>query len=98
MIIVYSSKPQQTDAVTQTPLAHRSHTCMRALALGHDTSCLRNPSDTAMRRLAALGLLPLLISVLHDLMLKQVHALHTCMQNVGHISMPSHLSEGVISH
>ena len=36
MIIVYCSKPQQTDAVTPTPLAHRSHTCMRALALGHD--------------------------------------------------------------
>ena len=38
MIIVYCSKPQQTDAVTPTPLTHRSHTCMRALALGHDTS------------------------------------------------------------
>ena len=37
MIIIYCSKPQQTDAVTPTPLAHRSHTCMRALALGHDT-------------------------------------------------------------
>ena len=37
MIIVYCSKPQQTDAVTPTPLTHRSHTCMRALALGHDT-------------------------------------------------------------
>ena len=37
MIIVYCSKPQQNDAVTPTPLAHRSHTCMRALALGHDT-------------------------------------------------------------
>ena len=38
MIIIYCSKPQQTDAVTQTPLAHRSHTCMRALALGHDNT------------------------------------------------------------
>ena len=37
MIIIYCSKPQQNDAVTPTPLAHRSHTCMRALALGHDT-------------------------------------------------------------
>ena len=37
MIIIYCSKPQQTDAVTPTPLAHRNHTCMRALALGHDT-------------------------------------------------------------
>ena len=37
MIIVYCSKPQQTDAVTPTPLVHRIHTCMRALALGHDT-------------------------------------------------------------
>ena len=36
MIIIYCSKPQQNDAVTPTPLAHRSHTCMRALALGHD--------------------------------------------------------------
>ena len=36
MIIVYCSKPQQTDAVTPTPLTHRNHTCMRALALGHD--------------------------------------------------------------
>ena len=36
MIIIYRSKPQQTDAVTPTPLAHRSHSCMRALALGHD--------------------------------------------------------------
>ena len=36
MIIVYCSKPQQNDAVTPTPLTHRSHTCMRALALGHD--------------------------------------------------------------
>ena len=38
MIIVYCSKPQQTDAVTPTPLTHRSHTCMRALALVHDNS------------------------------------------------------------
>ena len=37
MCIIYCSKPQQTDAVTPTPLAHRSHSCMRALALGHDT-------------------------------------------------------------
>ena len=37
MIIVYCSKPQQIDAVTPTPLTHRSHTCMRALALGHDS-------------------------------------------------------------
>ena len=37
MIIIYCSKTQQTDAVTPTPLAHRSHSCMRALALGHDT-------------------------------------------------------------
>ena len=37
MIIIYCSKPQQTDAVNPTPLAHRSHSCMRALALGHDT-------------------------------------------------------------
>ena len=36
MIIIYCSKPQQNDAVTPTPLAHRSHTCMCALALGHD--------------------------------------------------------------
>ena len=36
MIIIYCSKPQQNDAVTPTPLTHRSHTCMRALALGHD--------------------------------------------------------------
>ena len=40
MIIIYCSKPQQNDAVTPTPLAHRSHTCMRALALGND----RDPS------------------------------------------------------
>ena len=38
MIIIYCSKPQQTDAVIPTPLAHRSHSCMRALALGHDTA------------------------------------------------------------
>ena len=37
MSIIYCSKPQQADAVTPTPLAHRSHTCMRALALGHDS-------------------------------------------------------------
>ena len=36
MIIIYCSKPQQNDAVTPTPLAHRSHTCMHALAFGHD--------------------------------------------------------------
>ena len=36
MIIISCSIPQQIDAVTPTPLAHRSHTCMRALALGHD--------------------------------------------------------------
>ena len=36
MFIIYCSKPQQTDAVTPTPLAHRSHSCMRALALGHE--------------------------------------------------------------
>ena len=36
LIIIYCSKPQQTDTVTPTPLAHRSHTCMRARALGHD--------------------------------------------------------------
>ena len=36
ILIIYCSKPQQSDAVTPTPLAHRSHTCMRALALGHD--------------------------------------------------------------
>ena len=35
MIIIYCSKPQQTDAATPTPLAHRSHTCIRALELGH---------------------------------------------------------------
>ena len=35
MIVIYCSKPQQTDADTPTPLAHCSHTCMRALALGH---------------------------------------------------------------
>ena len=40
MIIIYYSKSQQTDAVTPTPLAHRSYTCMRALALGHDTFLL----------------------------------------------------------
>ena len=38
MSIIYCSKPQQTDAVTPTPLAHRSSTCMRTLALGHDSS------------------------------------------------------------
>ena len=38
MSIVYCIKPQQTDAVTPTPLTHRSHTCMRALALGHDNT------------------------------------------------------------
>ena len=38
MMIIDYSKPQQIDAVTPTPLAHRSHSCMRALALGHDTS------------------------------------------------------------
>ena len=37
MIIIYCSKPHQNDAVTPTPLAHRSPTCMRALALGHDS-------------------------------------------------------------
>ena len=36
VLIIYCSKPQQNDAVTPTPLVHRSHTCMRALALGHD--------------------------------------------------------------
>ena len=36
MIIIYCSKQQQNDAVTPS-LAHRSHTCMRALALGQDT-------------------------------------------------------------
>ena len=36
MRIIYCSKPQQNGAVTPTPLVHRSHTCMRALTLGHD--------------------------------------------------------------
>ena len=36
MRINYCSKPQQFNTVTQTPLVHRSHSCMRALALGHD--------------------------------------------------------------
>ena len=36
MIIIYCSKPQQNDAVTPTPQVHRSHTCMRALVLGHE--------------------------------------------------------------
>ena len=39
MIINYCSKPQQIDAVTPTTLAHRSHSCMCALALGHDNRC-----------------------------------------------------------
>ena len=39
MLIIYRSKPQQNDPVTPTPLVHRSHTCMRALALGHDILC-----------------------------------------------------------
>ena len=43
MLIIYCSKPQQNDAVTPTPLMHRSHTCMRALALGHDTERLLDP-------------------------------------------------------
>ena len=48
MIIIYCSKPQQNDAVTPTPLAHRSQTCMRALALGHDTpqQGSRGPTST----------------------------------------------------
>ena len=37
MIIICCSKPQHTDAVTPSPLVHRSHSCMRALALGHGT-------------------------------------------------------------
>ena len=41
MIITYCSKRQQTDAATPTPLAHRSHSCMRAVALGHDTPVLQ---------------------------------------------------------
>ena len=40
MIIIYCSKPQENDAVTPTPQAHRSHTCMRVLALGHDNECI----------------------------------------------------------
>ena len=36
MIIIHCGKPHQTDDVTPTPLAHRIHACMRALALGHD--------------------------------------------------------------
>ena len=36
MVIKLCSKPQQFNAVTPTPLAHSSHSCMRALALGHD--------------------------------------------------------------
>ena len=38
MIIIHCSKLQQPHAATPTPLAHRSHSCTRALALGHDTS------------------------------------------------------------
>ena len=38
ILIIYCSKPQQNDAVTPTQLSHRSHTSMRALALGHDIS------------------------------------------------------------
>ena len=41
MIIIYCSKPQQNDAVPPTSLAHRSHTYMRALALGHDNRVLQ---------------------------------------------------------
>ena len=40
ILIIYCSKPQQNDAVTPTPLLHRSHTCMRALALGHDRNTM----------------------------------------------------------
>ena len=36
MIIKRCSKLQHLDAVTPTPLAHRSHLCMRALELGYD--------------------------------------------------------------
>ena len=41
MIIKCCSKPraQQFNAVTPTPLAHRSHSCMRALALDYDNRC-----------------------------------------------------------
>ena len=39
MFIIHCSKPQQSDAVTPTPLAHRSHSCMRARALDHDKIC-----------------------------------------------------------
>ena len=44
MIIIYCSKPLQNDAVTPTPLAHLSRTCMCALALGHDTTIMDQPS------------------------------------------------------
>ena len=36
--IKFCSKPQQFNAVTPMPLAHRSHACMRALALGYETA------------------------------------------------------------
>ena len=36
-MIKICSKPQQISAATPTPLAHRSHSCMRALALGYDS-------------------------------------------------------------
>ena len=32
---------QQFNAVTPTPPAHRSHSCMRALALGYDISPMK---------------------------------------------------------
>ena len=38
MMIKLCSKPQHFDAVTPTPPAHRSHSCMRTLALAFDTA------------------------------------------------------------
>ena len=51
MSIIYCSKPQQNDAVTPTPLAHRSHACMRALASGHDILTSDNPDDVLTKPL-----------------------------------------------
>ena len=35
--------------------------------------------------------------VLYDLVFRQVHGFQTCMQNIGHMSVPSQLSQGVAS-
>ena len=71
MLTIYCSEPQQNDAVTPTPLVHRSHICMRALVLGHDTAA-RDLFNKFRTRAAALRLLTAATPVVPQVVTREV--------------------------